>query len=158
MDIKSQFRLNELKRSSVDVNTETLQKVEEPEVKIVNESFTLEDAQAAVKAYCDSKIENKEQIGYTLSAKPISLTSDNNILFTFDSDVQERLFHPHKQECIDFLRAKLNNGSLDVVIEYIKAENQVLKAVTPLEKFEILKNKNPLLLDLKKRFDLELDY
>jgi DNA polymerase-3 subunit gamma/tau len=60
-----------------------------------------------------------------------------------------------KQELLGFLREKLQNYEIDLSIEVNEAETKRY-AYTAREKFEKLKEKNPLIDTLRKEFDLEL--
>ena len=60
-----------------------------------------------------------------------------------------------KGPLIKYLREKLNNFKVDLVIDVNEAETKKY-AYTPLEKFQKLREKNPSMDLLKKTFDLDL--
>lgn len=60
-----------------------------------------------------------------------------------------------RHKLLGFLRATLNNYNIDLSIEVNEAEIKRY-AYTPKEKFEKLKEKNPLIDKLRKEFDLEI--
>jgi len=60
-----------------------------------------------------------------------------------------------KHELLNYLRASLKNYNIDLSIEVDEAEVKRY-AYTPREKFEKLKEKNPLIETLRKEFDLDL--
>lgn len=78
-------------------------------------------------------------------------------MITIENEVQREAFQPHRQEFLDFLRKELKNNKISLQLAETD-EVSVKKAYTPLEKFESLKKKNPFLLELKKRLDMEIDY
>lgn len=61
----------------------------------------------------------------------------------------------HKPKLLKFLRDKLNNYGVDLLIDV----NEVVEkkfAYTPQERYEKLKEKNPMLEDFRKMFGLDL--
>ncbi len=60
-----------------------------------------------------------------------------------------------KYDLLNFLREKLQNYDIDLSIEVNEAETKRY-AYTSREKFEMLKEKNPLIDKLRKEFDLEI--
>ena len=60
-----------------------------------------------------------------------------------------------KYELLGFLREQLNNYDVDLSIEVNEAEVKRY-AYTPKEKFEKLKEKNPLIEKLRQEFDLDI--
>jgi DNA polymerase III subunit gamma/tau len=108
-----------------------------------------------VKQYASEQgASGKRQVEATLSAKPVSL-KDNIVSIYIENEAQKLIFDDIKQEFLDAIRAKLKNSTLQLqVIEH--AESTVKKAYTPNEKFAVMTAKNPLLLELKKRLDLEV--
>ena len=62
-----------------------------------------------------------------------------------------------KQDLLDELRVVLSNKQTQLSITESEHENEV-KAYKPHDKFKLLSEKNPALLELKKRFDLDIEY
>jgi DNA polymerase-3 subunit gamma/tau len=62
-----------------------------------------------------------------------------------------------KQELLDDIRSKLGSNKISLEIGLLKTEIQA-KAYKPGDVFKSMAEKNPSLLELKKRFDLEIDY
>ena len=114
--------------------------------------------QLAIKKYADQKLAaGSRQIHTTLTSKLPRLENETQVILYIENEVQREGFQQHKQDFLDFLRKELKNSS--VSLELKEAEStEVKKAYTPIEKFEALKIKNPFLLEMKKRLDLEIDY
>jgi len=70
---------------------------------------------------------------------------------------QETLFRDEKPNILNYLRTKLKNFDLEVHtrIDEVKAAK---KPYTTTEKFQHMAGKNPQLAELKRRFNLDLDY
>ena len=77
------------------------------------------------------------------------------ISFTIPNKLMQDQFKKGRPKLLHFLREKLNNYGIS--IEVILNETIEKKfAYTPLEKFNKLKEKNPLLEKLRKTFELDL--
>ncbi|MDP2386216.1 MAG: DNA polymerase III subunit gamma/tau [Bacteroidota bacterium] len=160
LDIKSPFRLNELGKSA------TLRQAQDAVVNTQKEETTITepitdvpvteaDVQNAVKQYSEEQgAKGKRQVEATLSAKPVAF-NNNTISLYIENEAQKLIFDDIKQEFLDAIRARLKNSTLQLnVIEHV--DSTVKKAYTPNEKFAVMTAKNPLLLELKKRLDLEV--
>lgn len=69
--------------------------------------------------------------------------------------MMESKLKTHQPKLLKFLRDKLNNYSIDLKIDV----NEVVEkkfAYTPQERYEKLKEKNPMLEDFRKMFGLDL--
>ncbi len=62
-----------------------------------------------------------------------------------------------KQDMLDELRIILKNKQTQLEIKVMETVEN-LKAYKPLDKFKLMAEKNPMLLELKKRFDLDIEY
>ncbi len=124
----------------------------------VNEKVEEAAVVMAVKNFAGQKlVAGSRQAHTTLTAWPPQLREETKVFITIENEAQRESFQAYKQELLDYLRRELKNNSISLDLHEIK-EHVVKKAFTPVEKFEALKNKNPLLLDLKNRFGLEIDY
>lgn len=73
-----------------------------------------------------------------------------------ETKVQENLFKTEKPAILNFLRSTLRNFDLDVVAR-VDEQVVVKRPYTSQEKFQYMAAKNPELLELKKRFNLDFD-
>ncbi len=92
----------------------------------------------------------------TLTSSKISLT-DTTITIEINNEVQKELLSNIKQDLLDALRSLLSNRQtlLNIVVSEIAGE---VKAYKPDDKFKMMAEKNPALLELKRRFDLNVEY
>ncbi|MFL5753099.1 MAG: DNA polymerase III subunit gamma/tau [Bacteroidia bacterium] len=161
LNIKVGFSLNQAAQQTLVKQGEAeLTEVKENTAAplIENQSFSLEEMQAAVKKYAELKLATgQRQVHTTLTAKVPQLENETEIILLIENEVQREGFHQHKQDFLDFLRRELSNNQVSLSLRESDLPG-VKKAYTPIEKFESLKAKNPLLLEMKKRLDLEIDY
>jgi len=157
LKMKSSFSLQEVKNYqnlSQNGNSPT---VEAPEIKFVNKDVNLDEIKAAVKFYAEEKLkQGSRQISITLDQSDIQF-SNNIISLTISNETQKEQLLIIKQEFVDAIRGRLQNNAVVVEIQTSTAEAQT-KAYKPIDIFKAMSEKNPALLELKKRFDLEIEY
>jgi len=81
---------------------------------------------------------------------------ENNLIhLVFPNETIKKEVEGEKQELLKFIRRKLKNYEVDLSIEVVEME-MTRYAYTPREKYEKLREKNPLLDALRKEFDLDV--
>ena len=108
-----------------------------------------------------AEIKNKEgKIGLftTLTKQTPTLLDDFLIKFILDSEVQKMEFQTQNQLLLDFLRAELKNGHIQLVLELTKSDNPKLSQLTSKERFFQMAEKNPDLHIFKEKFNLDLEF
>jgi DNA polymerase-3 subunit gamma/tau len=158
LKIKSAFSLNETRitQSNKPVETTVISN-EEVIPKEANKDVTIEDVKTVIANYATIKQESgARQLAVTLSTAQITLTN-KTITLQINNESQKEKLMAIKQEFLDELRKLLHNNLITLELETTVAEAQG-KAYKPVDIFKSMAEKNPALLELKKRFDLEIDY
>ncbi len=122
-----------------------------------NREVTEEEVRTAVLKYAETKqAEGSRQFATTLKTAEIRFSA-NQVTLMINNETQREQFLNLKQNFVDVLRAELQNSMItaDVMISEHQAQ---VKAYKPIDIFKAMSEKNPALLELKKRFDLEIDY
>jgi DNA polymerase-3 subunit gamma/tau len=70
--------------------------------------------------------------------------------------VQENLFREERPGMHNFLRSKLNNFTIEVNAR-VDEQEVVRKPYTSIEKFQYMASRNPELMELRNRFNLDFD-
>lgn len=147
LSLKSIQKKHDLKKEFVDKLPD--------EKNLPKEDFTEEAMQAAWKSYAE-KIEKEGKynlLSHLTMGEPklegtlIHLVFPNH---TIKVEVERA-----KYELLMYLRSELQNYDVDISIEVNEAEVKRY-AYTPREKFDKLKEKNPLLDTLRQEFDLDI--
>jgi DNA polymerase-3 subunit gamma/tau len=102
------------------------------------------------------KSEGRQKIFSSLSNKPLEVKENFVVELKLENEIQQSFFNEEKPELMRFIRQKLNNFSLQFDIKITK-DKQVLEPYSPQEKFEYMVKKNPHLLELKRRLDLDIE-
>ena len=119
--------------------------------------LTEESALNGVKKFAELKLQNgNRQLYATLTSSKISF-SFPNILIELNNEVQREMLNGIKKDMLDEIRTILKNKQAQLEIKVLETADSI-KAYKPMDKFKIMSEKNPLLLELKKRFDLEIEY
>ena len=134
-----------------------------PETKVtvlreVNKSFGFEDVKQAVSLFAKTKETSSKSIFISLNTAKLQLTDSNELNITLLNHSQLEKFQEIKQDMLDFIRQEIGNNSVTLVFSVEEQDNAIVKAYKPIDKFKAMCDKNNALLELKKRFDLEIDY
>ena len=124
-----------------------------------NTPFDTKALQTAVAHYSQQKQqEGKFNLSSILKEKKITLVDDHKLSLTLDNKVQEEVIQNEKTNFIAFLKEQLCNDliSLQLVVSPIKKEE--MKAYSDEDRFKKMAEKQPLLNEIKTKFNLEIDY
>ena len=111
----------------------------------------------AVKQFAEEKSKSgSKQLYATLTSSQI-LLEDSTVVILLSNEVQREMLTTIKQDMLDELRRLLSNKQTQLDIKVTEHTGEV-KAYKPQDKFKLMAEKNPALLELKKRFDLDIEY
>lgn len=157
LKIKAQFSLNEAIKAKTPVATEIA--AEGKDAVFENKEFSFEDLQKAIHAFAELKnATGNRQLFTTLSTAKIELNDTNLVILNIHNEAQKEILMSVRQDFLDNVRQQLSNNTIGLDIRIEEVQASTTKAYKPADKFKFLAEKNPQLLELKKRFDLELDY
>jgi DNA polymerase-3 subunit gamma/tau len=119
--------------------------------------LTEESALNGVKQFAELKLQSgNRQLYATLTSSKISFNFPT-ILIELNNEVQREMLTTIKQDMLDEIRTILKNKQAQLEIKVLETVDS-LKAYKPMDKFKLMSEKNPMLLELKKRFDLDIEY
>jgi DNA polymerase-3 subunit gamma/tau len=155
LKIKSQFLLQDNAQRNQVIAFEAA--VLPNDVILEDIALTNDNTLLAVKQFAEEKNKNgNKQLYATLTSSKISLVN-STILIELNNEVQREMLIVIKQDMLDALRILLNNRNVQLEITVSEIVGEV-KAYKPADKFKFMSDKNPALLELKKRFDLDIEY
>ena len=99
------------------------------------------------------KKEGKKNIASILDMNKISLKDSNKILYSVPSEMHKVEVNLEMKNLLPFLREKLNNHDITVELIVLKRDKEE-SIYSSTEKYQYLKKINPLLDELKSKFDL----
>ena len=140
-------------------NKEDKQKEKEVLQERVETPFTQKDLEASWKNYATKiGLEGKHNLSSILKEKTPIISDDFVLKLTLNNKVQDEVLNEEKSNILSFLKKSLINNSIQLNITIKELEKQEIKAYTPEDKFKEMAEKNPILLEMKDQFGLELDY
>jgi len=146
LSLKSIHQKKEIKKTNVEENFENHPK----------DTFTEEKLQSLWAAYVVLLQEKGQRSMASIVATDVPKLSKNfKILFTVPNKLMQDQFHKGRPKLLGFLREKLNNYAIDIIVNLNETVEKKF-AYTNQEKFDKLKEKNPLLEKLRQTFELDL--
>ena len=95
---------------------------------------------------------------YSILSTRKPVLKDNFVIeLTIDNRAQEMTLKERKGDLLDFLRGELQNQSIQLDQVLVESNTTQSKPYTAEEKFKAMAEKNPSLLALKEKLDLELE-
>ena len=105
------------------------------------------------------KEQKKLQLYSTLTKRLPILKDGNVLLLVIDNKVQEEDLNNEKYDLLIYLKEKLNSGPLQLITEIEKNEEETgSRPYTTKEKFENMAEENPILNEIRRIFDLNVDF
>jgi DNA polymerase-3 subunit gamma/tau len=151
--IKSQFMLQDNGKQTQQVVEATLVSQE----NVPDIDLSQQRVDEAMKTFAEEKSkEGQKQLYATLTSSKIIL-EDKTVVIMLSNEVQREMLTTIKQDMLDELRNLLVNKQTQLEIKVSELMGEV-KAYKPQDKFKVLAEKNPALNELKKRFDLDIEY
>jgi DNA polymerase-3 subunit gamma/tau len=158
---KMKGRSSQSSRTISISNVFTKQEAEEEQAEDLSNKPREAFAFQQLKEYWDEYVEELEKMGkhsFAVSMKKYAPRLEGEqILMVLDNKAQEGAFHNEKQDILNHLRTKLNHYGLylDFTLEVEEVEK---KYYTNSEKFERMAEKKPILLEFKRRLNLDTDF
>lgn len=158
LKIKAQFSLKEVVKANMPSVNQTIT-TENKEVVFENQPFDGETLMKAIHGFALIKNEaGNRQLFTTITTAKIEISDTNVVTLNIFNEAQKEILVGVKQDFLDFVRKELSNNTIGLDIKIEAHEESAVKAYKPSDKFKLLAEKNPMLAELKKRLDLELDY
>lgn len=125
----------------------------------LHEPFSMTELEPVWNEYANHlQKQGRMTVSAALTKRKPELRDNFALVFAVDSAAAEKDLNDQKADLLSFLRKKLSNYKLSLSIIIATGDSADSKPYTPSEKFKKLAEKNPMMLELKKRFDLEIEY
>jgi DNA polymerase-3 subunit gamma/tau len=102
------------------------------------------------------KTEGKKSLLTIFTSNPPKLVKPDTYEIIVENKVQENLFRDERPNLLNYLRTTLRNFDIEVSVR-IDEKAVVKRPYTAAEKFQHMAAKNPALIDLKNKFNLDFD-
>lgn len=122
------------------------------------ESFTMEAFYTVWNEYArQMKEQGKDTVYLTLTKRKPVVDDNNQIILMIDNKSQETSIEREKGELLEYIRSGLNNFALQLRTEITQSEDSAF-LYTNKDKFKKMAEKNPNLLLLQKRLNLDIEF
>ncbi|APG64620.1 DNA polymerase III, subunit gamma and tau [Tenacibaculum todarodis] len=149
----SAFSLKSVLEKKVD-NTKSV--VEENYDNHPRTPFTQKELIKSWNLYQQKLIKQGEKnMAYGMSSSEPKLLADFKISFTLPNELMKGQLKTGSTKLVSFLRSSLNNYGINLELDVSETVEKKF-AYTPQEKFDKLKEKNPLLEELRIKFQLDM--
>jgi DNA polymerase-3 subunit gamma/tau len=161
-DIKSIKGLNNHSLTNIQIKGLDQQNIKE-EDKLQNTSgpvtsFSIDDLLKYINDYANSeKVIGKKSLELALKFRQAELNEDYSVVMTVENEVQKNALKAELTDFTLYLREKLNNYKIIVNIEVVQGDTSK-KSYTPKERFQKMVEKNPNLITLYNKLDLDLEF
>jgi DNA polymerase-3 subunit gamma/tau len=146
LSLKSIHQKKEVKKSAVEENFDNHPK----------DPFTEKQLQDLWIAYVTFLQEKGERSMASIVATDIpKLVANFKVSFTVPNKLMEEQFKKGRPKLLNFLRERLNNYGISILVKLNETVEKKF-AYTPLEKFNKMKEMNPLLEKLRQTFELDM--
>ena len=139
-------------------STEVLTEEEDPYIKgDAREKYTTD---AFLKVWSDFaaklKAEGKKNALTIFNSNAPKLIAPDSYEVIVENKVQENTFRDERPNLHNFLRSALKNFAIEVSVR-VDEKAVVKRPYTAIEKFQAMAQKNPAIVDLKNKFNLDFD-
>ena len=131
------------------------QKAMMPVEKVMDEEFTEEDLVTEWKNYTERLKKKGEKILASIFESQVPTLEGKKINLTFPNETMKLDLEREENRLMSYLKAKLRNTHISLNIKVDEATSRKY-AFTPQEKYQKLKEANPLLDKLRATFDLDV--
>lgn len=145
-------------KSKIETGPELKEKKSEESSRmpVEHEVFTFADLTAAWHEFKATQKENDKDKIVALLNQEFEL-ADNVVMIKCTNDVFTIIFDEIKSELLTYLRKTLHNSAIKLDIKTMEADKTKM-IYTNREKFELLREKHPLLNKLKDKLGLDTDF
>ena len=153
---KKSISISGKNKSETEKITET---VSEEVIPDLSQPFEIKTLESCWQKYSELLFKEGRMALHTALLKRLPILNENySITFVVDSAAVEKDLNENKTSLLSFLRKNLSNNKINLIVEVNINSINTDNPYTPSEKFKKLAEKNPLINDLKKKFDLEIEY
>jgi DNA polymerase III subunit gamma/tau len=155
--LKSSFSLTEARKATpAEIATAP---IAQPEVEtlVAVRQVTAEEIIACITGYAEEKQRlGQRQVATSLKSAAMAYSGDT-VSLTISNESQRETLTAVRQEFVDHVRRELGQPSLNFEFVVSGIAEQP-KAWKPADVFREMAARNPALLELRRRFDMEIDY
>ena len=138
------------------------QKIKEEQSAIADQGpirdFNIEEFEIVWKEYADTRLTTNMQAQTAFKFAALTKTGDRTIRVAFPSETARLFFGDVRSTFSEYLRNEASLPGIEFELDTLKHEEIKLSTKSDKEKFEAMRDKNPALEELRKKFNLQIDF
>ena len=138
------------------------QKVKEEQSAVADQGpirdFNIEEFEIVWKEYADTRLNNNMQAQTAFKFAALTKTGDRTIRVAFPSETAIMFFTDVRSTFSEYLRNEAALPGIEFELDTLKHAEIKLSTKSDKEKFEAMREKNPALEELRKKFNLQIDF
>jgi DNA polymerase-3 subunit gamma/tau len=138
------------------------QKVKEEQSAVADQGpirdFNIEEFEIVWKEYADTRLNNNMQAQTAFKFAALTKTGDRTIRVAFPSETAIMFFSDVRSTFSEYLRNEAALPGIEFELDTLKHAEIKLSTKSDKEKFEAMRDKNPALEELRKKFNLQIDF
>lgn len=138
------------------------QKVKEEQSAVADQGpirdFNIEEFEIVWKEYADTRLNNNMQAQTAFKFAALTKTGDRTIRVAFPSETAIMFFTDVRSTFSEYLRNEAALPGIEFELDTLKHAEIKLSTKSDKEKFEAMRDKNPALEELRKKFNLQIDF
>ena len=120
--------------------------------------YRTQELREAWNAFTDEKLGHNMQVQGSFRVAEIELKPGNTLRVAFPSVTQEMYFNDYRSQLAEFMKERFDIRGIDFQVEILRPEEIKASYQTAKQRFDALVQKNPSLENLRKRFNLQIDF
>ncbi len=122
--------------------------------------YTIDEISIAWSAFTEQKLVLNRQVQAVFALAKLELKESNLLEICVPSETQQMYFNDYRADLGDFLRKEfgIRGLQMEVVIDKSIESKSSGVIITDKDRFEAMREKNPILDELRKKFNLQIDF
>jgi DNA polymerase-3 subunit gamma/tau len=120
--------------------------------------FTLSELQEAWMRFADTRLSSNMQVQMAFKVASLEMVDQLKIRVAFPSETQQMYFNDHRNSLAEYLRVEHQISGIVYELDTLKHTEIKLSTMSDKEKFEAMRDRNPALEELRKKFNLQVDF
>lgn len=138
------------------------QKIKEEQSALADQGpirdFNIEEFEIVWKEYAETRLTTNMQAQTAFKFAALTKTGDRTIRVAFPSETARLFFGDVRSTFSEYLRNEASLPGIEFELDTLKHEEIKLSTKSDKEKFEAMRDINPALEELRKKFNLQIDF
>lgn len=145
------------KQAGEELNSKSAEQAEAAEEKPMRE-FSFTELQNAWDSFTNTQLGENMQVQTAFKMANLTMTDKLKLNVAFPSETQKMYFNDYRTNLADYLKNEHQISGITYELDVLKLEEVKLSSRSDKDKFEAMREKNPSLEELRKKFNLQIEF